>query len=95
MPLFARIYATKSCDFRNGLNLSEEGEIIESLFETFFSLTRDGKSNKSATPNILRTALILFNFKNEIRLDQPNRELQKIVFMLLRQSLTYRLQSGL
>jgi len=56
---------------------------IDSLFETFFVLARDGKLNKRGTPNILRTALILLNFENEIRLTQPYWKLQKTVFKLL------------
>ena len=50
------------------------------LFETFFVLARDGKLNKRGTPNFLRTALILLNFENEIRLTQPNWRLQKFIF---------------
>ena len=56
---------------------------IDSLFETFFVLAREGKLNKSDSPNIFRTALILLHFENEIRLAQPNWMLQKVVFMLL------------
>jgi hypothetical protein len=55
----------------------------DSLIETFFVLARDGKLNKSGTPNILRTALILLNFENEIRLAHPNWKLQKAIFNLL------------
>jgi mannose-6-phosphate isomerase-like protein (cupin superfamily) len=55
----------------------------DSLFESFFVLARDGKLNKSGTPNILRTALILLNFENEIRLAQPNWKLLKVIFKLL------------
>lgn len=56
---------------------------IDSLFETFFILARDGKLNKNGTPNILRTALILLNFEKEIRLSKPNWVLQKFIFVLL------------
>lgn len=56
---------------------------IDSLFETFFALARDGKLNKKGTPNMLRTALILLYFEKEIRLTQPNWILQKITFKLL------------
>jgi quercetin dioxygenase-like cupin family protein len=56
---------------------------IDHLFETFFVLARDGKLNKSGTPNILRTALILLNFEKEIRLAQPNWIIQKFTFKLL------------
>tara|TARA_B100000809_G_C14898180_1_gene445259 strand:- start:155 stop:721 length:567 start_codon:yes stop_codon:yes gene_type:complete len=53
------------------------------LFETFFVLAKDGELNKSGTPNIFRTALILLHFDNEIRLAQPNWMIQKITFKLL------------
>jgi len=56
---------------------------IDSLFETFFVLAKDGKLNKSGAPNILRAALILLNFEKEIRLAQPNWKLQKAIFKLL------------
>ncbi|MFT5820654.1 MAG: quercetin dioxygenase-like cupin family protein [Crocinitomix sp.] len=56
---------------------------IDRLFETFFVLARDGKLNKSGTPNIFRTALILLNFEREIRLNKPNWILQKFTFKLL------------
>lgn len=56
---------------------------IDSLFETFFVLAREDKLNKSGTPNIFRTALILLNYKKEIRLAQPTWILQKITFKLL------------
>ena len=55
----------------------------DSLFETFFVLARENKLKKSGTPNVFRTALILLNFKNEIRLAHPNWKLQKITFKLL------------
>lgn len=56
---------------------------IDSLFETFFLLAKEGKLNKSGTPNIFRAALILLNFEKEIRLSQPNWVLQKFTFKLL------------
>jgi quercetin dioxygenase-like cupin family protein len=56
---------------------------IDSLFETFFELAKVGKLNKSGTPNILRTALILLNFEKEIRLVHPNWKVQKVIFKLL------------
>ena len=56
---------------------------IDSLFETFFVLAREGKLNKSGSPNMFRTALILLQFEKEIRLAHPNWMLQKIIFNLL------------
>ena len=53
---------------------------IDSLFETFFGLARDGKLNQNGSPNIFRTALILLHFEKELRLAQPNWMLQKIIF---------------
>ncbi|MFT5723199.1 MAG: quercetin dioxygenase-like cupin family protein [Bacteroidia bacterium] len=56
---------------------------IDRLFETFFVLARDGKLNKSGSPNIFRTALILLNFEREIGLIKPIWMLQKFAFKLL------------
>ncbi|NQX81061.1 MAG: cupin domain-containing protein [Flavobacteriaceae bacterium] len=56
---------------------------IDSLFETFFVLAREGKLNKRGSPNMFRTALILLHFEGEIRLAYPNWKLQKVVFKLL------------
>ena len=56
---------------------------IDRLFETFFVLAKEGKLNKSGSPNMFRTALILLHFEKEIRLAQPNWILQKIIFKLL------------
>lgn len=56
---------------------------IDSLFETFFILANEGKLNKSGSPNMLRTALILLHFKNEIRLVYPNWLLQRVTFKML------------
>ena len=56
---------------------------IDSLFETFFVLAREGKLNKSGSPNIFRTARILLHFKKEIRLAHPNWMFQNIIFNLL------------
>ena len=56
---------------------------IDSLFETFFVLAKDCKLNKSGTPNIFRTALILLNFEKEIRLAAPNWKFLKVFFRVL------------
>ena len=56
---------------------------IDSLFESFFVLAKGGKLNKSGTPNIFRTALILLNFEKEIRLAAPNWKVLKVFFSLL------------
>jgi quercetin dioxygenase-like cupin family protein len=56
---------------------------IDSLFESFFVLAKKGKLNKSGTPNIFRTALILLNFEKEIRLAAPNWKVLKVFFRIL------------
>lgn len=56
---------------------------IDSLFETLFFLAREGKLNKSGSPNMFRTAIILLHFGGEIRLAHPNWKIQKIIFKLL------------
>lgn len=55
----------------------------DSLFESFFILAKEGKLNKSGTPNIFMTALILLNFEKEIRLEAPNWRVLKVFFRLL------------
>ena len=56
---------------------------IDSLFESFFVLAKKGKLNKSGTPNVFRTALILLNFENEIRLASPNWKVLKVLLKSL------------
>lgn len=56
---------------------------IDSLFQTFFALARDGKLNKKGTPNIFRTALIMLAHEKEIRLVKPAWVIQKTVFRIL------------
>jgi hypothetical protein len=56
---------------------------IDSLFETFFVLAREGKLNKGGSPNLFRARLILLHFEKEIRVAHPNWMLQKIVFNVL------------
>jgi len=53
---------------------------IDGVFETFFALARDGKLNRSGTPNIFRTSLIMLAHKREIRLVKPAWVIQKMVF---------------
>jgi quercetin dioxygenase-like cupin family protein len=55
---------------------------IDSLFETFFALARDGKLNKNGAPNIFRASLIMLEHEKEIRLAKPAWAIQKIVFKL-------------
>jgi len=56
---------------------------IDSLFESFFVLAKEGKLNKNGTPNIFRTALILLFFENEIRLASLNWKVLKVFLTLL------------
>ena len=56
---------------------------IDSLFETFFALARDGKLNKKGAPNIFRAALIMLEFESVLRLAKPAWVIQKILFRLL------------
>jgi len=56
---------------------------IDSLFETFFVLAKEGKLNKNGRPNIFRTALILLHFEKEIRLAHPHWMLQKFALKML------------
>lgn len=53
---------------------------IEDLFQTFFSLSRDGRLNKHGTPNIFRTSLIMLKYAREVRVIKPSWVLQKIVY---------------
>ncbi|THU38202.1 cupin domain-containing protein [Niastella caeni] len=55
---------------------------IDSLFETFFSLARDGKLNKKGSPNIFQASLIMLAHEKEIRLARPSWIVQKTVFKL-------------
>ena len=56
---------------------------IDSLFETFFALARDGKLNKKGAPNVFRLSLIMLAHQKELRLSSPNWRLQKILFSVL------------
>jgi quercetin dioxygenase-like cupin family protein len=54
---------------------------IEDLFQTFFSLSRDGKLSKTGVPNIFRTSLIMLHHANELRILKPAWTIQKKVFI--------------
>jgi mannose-6-phosphate isomerase-like protein (cupin superfamily) len=53
---------------------------IEDLFQTFFSLSRQGKLNRSGVPNIFQASLIMLRYSKELRIVRPSWTLQKIVF---------------
>ena len=54
---------------------------IDTLFETFFALSRDGRLNKNGAPNIFRTSLIMLEHEKEIRLTKPSWRIQRTVFV--------------
>ena len=56
---------------------------IDSFFQTFFALARDGKLNKKGAPNFFRASLIMLAFNKEIRLSKPKWILQKTLFQML------------
>lgn len=56
---------------------------IDGLFETFFSLARDGKLNKDGAPNIFQTSLIMLAHEKEFRLIKPNWLIQKLIFNVM------------
>lgn len=57
---------------------------FDEFFETFFGLAQDGRvSKKTGLPNLLRMALIMREYRNEICLAKPPRPVQTILFSLL------------
>jgi quercetin dioxygenase-like cupin family protein len=56
----------------------------ETFFETFFGLAQDGKvSRKTGLPSLVRMAMVLRAFHNELVLAQPPRLVQSLVFGVL------------
>ena len=53
----------------------------ETLFETFFGLARDGKMN--GVPGLLHGALLLREYRDELRLNSPPSFVQVPLFVLL------------
>ena len=65
----------------------------EMFFETFFGLAEDGKTNARGLPNPLNMAVILREYREEIRLAQPSAALQTVLFAplaVLGRALGYR-----
>jgi quercetin dioxygenase-like cupin family protein len=56
---------------------------IDSFFETFFALARDGKLNKKGIPNFFHVSIIGLAYKDEIRLTNPPWALQYIMYKIL------------
>jgi quercetin dioxygenase-like cupin family protein len=56
----------------------------ESFFETFFGLARDGKTNpKNGLPGLLQVAVLVDEYRDEIRLIRPPWIVQRMVLFLL------------
>jgi quercetin dioxygenase-like cupin family protein len=52
----------------------------EMFFETFFGLAREGKTNRKGLPGLLQMAVLLRDYKDEIRLARPPYVLQTALF---------------
>lgn len=52
----------------------------EMFFETLFGLARDGKVNSKGLPNLLRLAVIMREYEDEMQLARPPAGVQKAVF---------------
>jgi quercetin dioxygenase-like cupin family protein len=65
----------------------------EMFFETFFGLAKDGKTNSKGLPNLLSMAVILREYRDEVRLARPPAAVQTVVFTplaLLGRAVGYR-----
>lgn len=56
---------------------------IDEFFETYFSLSRDGKLNKNGIPVFLHTSLILLKHRNNIRVINPSWPIQLVTYLTL------------
>ena len=52
----------------------------EMFFETFFGLAKDGKTNSKGLPNLLSMAVILREYRDEVRLARPPAVVQNAIF---------------
>ena len=52
----------------------------EMFSETFFGLAKDGKTNSKGLPNLLSMAVILREYRDEVRLARPPAVVQTAVF---------------
>lgn len=52
----------------------------ERLFETFWGLARDGKTDRRGLPGVLQIAVIIREYEDEYRLVRPPPAFQKVVF---------------
>jgi len=65
----------------------------EMFFETFFGLAKDGKTNAKGLPNPLSMAVILREYRDEVRLARPPAAVQTALFTplgVLGRALGYR-----
>jgi quercetin dioxygenase-like cupin family protein len=56
---------------------------IDQFFETFFSLSRDGKLNENGIPNFFHTSLIMLKHKDDIRVITPPWPIQLLTYAML------------
>ncbi len=56
---------------------------IDSFFETFFALSRDGKLNEMGIPNFFHASLIMLKHKNDIRVSNPPWPIQLLTYWTL------------
>lgn len=56
----------------------------ERFFRTYFELARRGELNRQGLPSLLRMAVLVPEFADEIRVTRPPWWLQRTVFALLR-----------
>ncbi len=55
----------------------------EAFFETIFGLARDGKISEKGVPNLLRVAVLMREYQDELRVTRPPFAIQKLLFGLL------------
>jgi quercetin dioxygenase-like cupin family protein len=55
----------------------------EVFFETFFGLAQEGKSNRKGLPNLLQLAVLLREYRSEVRLASPPAAAQTALFIPL------------
>lgn len=56
---------------------------IDSFFETFFALSRDGRLNEKGIPNFFHASLIMLKHRNDIRVTNPPWALQLLTYWTL------------
>ncbi|GIW01951.1 hypothetical protein [Roseiflexus sp.] len=56
---------------------------IEDFFATYFSLAKAGKLNEKGLPNLFLMAVLMREYDQEIRVQQPPRLVQKLLMWSL------------